>query len=43
MKEVVVIGSNKIELVPVKEVPFTTDEEFTKFFGAAWPAVAREA
>ena len=35
LKEVVVIGSNKIEVVPVKEVPFTTDEEFTKLFSAA--------
>jgi hypothetical protein len=35
LKEVVVIGSNKIEVVPVKEVPFTTDEEFMKLFSAA--------
>jgi hypothetical protein len=35
LKEVVVIGSNKIEVVPVKEVPFTTDEEFTKVFSPA--------
>jgi hypothetical protein len=35
LKEVVVIGSNKIEVVSVKEVPFTTDDEFTKLFSAA--------
>ena len=35
LKEVVVIGSNKTEIVPVKEVPFTTDEEFKKLFTAA--------
>jgi hypothetical protein len=35
LKEVVVIGSNKIEVVPVKEVPFTIDEEFTKLFSVA--------
>lgn len=35
LKEVVVIGSNKIEMIPVKEVPFTTDEEFMKLFSPA--------
>jgi hypothetical protein len=35
LKEVVVIGSNKIEVVPVKDVPFTTDEEFMKLFSSA--------
>lgn len=34
-KEVVVIGSNKTEIVPVKEVPFTTDEEFMQLFSSA--------
>jgi hypothetical protein len=28
LSQVVVIGSNKTEIVPVREVPFTTDEEF---------------
>ena len=35
LPEVVVIGSNKIEVVPVTVVPFTTDEEFMKLFSAA--------
>jgi hypothetical protein len=35
MKEVVVIGSNKIEQIPVREVPFTTDEEFMKQFSSS--------
>jgi hypothetical protein len=30
LKEIVVIGSNKIELVKVKEIPFTSDEDFAK-------------
>jgi hypothetical protein len=34
LKEVVVIGSNKTEIIPVKEVPFATDEEFSKLFTA---------
>jgi hypothetical protein len=29
-KEIVVIGSNKHEIVQVKEIPFTSDEEFAK-------------
>ena len=29
-KEIVVIGSNKHEVVKVKEIPFTSDEEFAK-------------
>lgn len=29
-KEIVVIGSNKSEVVKVKEVPFTTDEAYMK-------------
>lgn len=35
VKEVVVVGANKIEVVPVKEVPFTTDQDFAKVFSAA--------
>jgi hypothetical protein len=30
LKEIVIIGSNKHEIVKVKEIPFTTDEEFAK-------------
>jgi hypothetical protein len=30
LKEIVVIGSNKHEVVKVKEIPFTTDEAFAK-------------
>jgi hypothetical protein len=29
-REIVVIGSNKHEIVQVKEIPFTSDEEFAK-------------
>ncbi len=29
-KEIVVIGSNKTEVVKVTEIPFTTDEDFAK-------------
>lgn len=35
LKEVVVIGSNKTEVIPVREVPFTTDEEFRKLFSSS--------
>jgi len=35
LKEVVVVGSNKTEIVPVKEIPFATDEEFRKLFTPA--------
>ena len=30
LKEIVVIGSNKTEIVKVTEIPFTNDEEFAK-------------
>jgi hypothetical protein len=30
LKEIVVIGSNKNEIVKVTEIPFTNDEEFAK-------------
>jgi len=30
LKEIVVIGSNKQEIVQVKEIPFSNDEEFRK-------------
>ncbi|MBR0872372.1 hypothetical protein JQ633_18555 [Bradyrhizobium tropiciagri] len=30
LKEIVVIGSNKNQVVKVTEIPFTTDEEFAK-------------
>jgi hypothetical protein len=30
LKEIVVIGTNKREVVKVKEIPFTNDEEFLK-------------
>ncbi len=30
LKEIVVVGSNKHEIVQVKEIPFTSDEEFAK-------------
>ena len=30
LKEIVVIGSNKTEVIPVKEMPFTTDDAFVK-------------
>ena len=30
LKEIVVIGSNKTEVVKVTEIPFTTDEAFAK-------------
>jgi hypothetical protein len=30
LKEIVVIGSNKQEIVKVKEIPFTNDDEFAK-------------
>jgi hypothetical protein len=33
-KEIVVIGSNKQEVIKVKEIPFTNDEEFMKRVGA---------
>jgi hypothetical protein len=35
LPEIVVIGSNKTEVVRVKEVPFTTDEELMKQFNSA--------
>ena len=33
LKNIVVIGSNKTEVVPVKEIPFTTDEAYMKLTG----------
>lgn len=30
LKEIVIIGSNKNEVIKVTEIPFTTDEEFAK-------------
>lgn len=33
LKEIVVIGSNKVEIVPVTEIPFTSDEAFMKLAG----------
>ena len=33
LKEIVVIGSNKIEIVPVTEIPFTSDEAYMKLAG----------
>ena len=30
LKEIVVVGSNKHEIVEVKQIPFTNDEEFAK-------------
>jgi hypothetical protein len=35
LPEIVVIGSNKTEVVRVKEVPFTTDDAFAKQFSSA--------
>jgi hypothetical protein len=34
LKNIVVIGSNKTEIVPVKEIPFTTEEAYMKAAGA---------
>lgn len=34
LKEIVIIGANKTEVVPVKNVPFTNDDEFVKFASA---------
>jgi hypothetical protein len=33
LKEIVVIGSNKVEIVPVTEIPFTDDEAYMKLAG----------
>jgi hypothetical protein len=33
LKNIVVIGSNKTEVVPVKEIPFTTEEAYMKVAG----------
>jgi hypothetical protein len=30
LKEIVVMGSGKIEIVKVNEIPFTSDEDFAK-------------
>ena len=30
LKEIVIIGSNKTEVIKVSEIPFTTDEDFAK-------------
>lgn len=35
LKTIVVIGANKTEIVPVREIPFTTDEAYLKTSGAA--------
>jgi hypothetical protein len=34
LKEIVVIGSNKKEIVHVKEIPFTSDEDYIKHVSA---------
>jgi hypothetical protein len=33
LKNIVVIGSNKTEVVPVKDIPFTTEEAYMKAAG----------
>ena len=35
LNEIVVIGANKTEVVRVREVPFTTEDEFMKHFNTA--------
>jgi hypothetical protein len=34
LKSIVVMGSNKSEVVPVREIPFTTEEAYMKAAGA---------
>jgi hypothetical protein len=34
LKEIVVIGANKKEVVPVKEIPFKSDEDYVKYLSA---------
>jgi hypothetical protein len=33
LKDIVVIGGNKTEVVPVKEIPFTSDDAYMKLAG----------